>query len=411
MVLLVLMSGTWKPGIVFDLWGTPLPLQDSALVSVLAAANALLVRPSAKARQWGLKPQEPLLSDDSELQLLLRAVDGYALSKGSYSLQLRFVDDPATARQPRRGGERAAALLQVLAAPDAEDRVSAAAPKPADYLAGLRKDALRGARRQWREAHRRGGDGRELPSRELLAAMVQCLSGALFPMRLGPPTLRPENEDFYVGHTLGAAMTTLRQQAALELRHDARQRGDDAPAHDAAELASRFLRTLPRIRVLLDSDVLAAFQGDPAARSVDEVLLCYPGILAMIHHRVAHALYQLGVPLLARIVAELAHAQTGIDVHPGATIGAGLFIDHGTGVVIGETAVIGQRVRIYQAVTLGAKSFPTDADGKPIKGQPRHPILEDEVVIYAGATVLGRITVGRGASIGGNVWLDRKSVV
>jgi serine O-acetyltransferase len=125
----------------------------------------------------------------------------------------------------------------------------------------------------------------------------------------------------------------------------------------------------------------------------------------MIHHRVAHCLHRLGVPLLARIVAELAHGQTGIDIHPGASIDAGLFIDHGTGVVIGETAVIGKRVRIYQAVTLGAKSFPTDDAGHPLKGLPRHPIVQDDVVIYAGATVLGRVTLGQGASIGGNVWV------
>jgi serine O-acetyltransferase len=289
--------------------------------------------------------------------------------------------------------------------------MSATAPAPTTPDAGddlsTVVDELRAARRQWREAHRRGSDGRELPSRELLAGMVQCLSGALFPMRLGPPTLRPENEDFYVGHTLGAAMTTLRQQAALELRHDARQRGDEAPAQDAGELASRFLRTLPRLRVLLDSDVLAAYQGDPAARSVDEVLLCYPGLRALISHRIAHELYTLGLPLLARVVAELAHAETGIDIHPGATIGSGCFIDHGTGVVIGETAVLGERVRIYQNVTLGAKSIPTDGDGLAVKGQPRHPVVEDEVVIYAGATVLGRVTIGRGSVIGGNVWLTR----
>ena len=268
-------------------------------------------------------------------------------------------------------------------------------------------EALRGRRQRWREAHRRGGDGRELPSRELLAEMVQRLSGALFPMRLGPPTLQPEGEDFYVCHTLGTALTTLRQQAALELRHDARQRGDGVLAGDAAELATRFLRTLPAVRELLDSDVLAAFQGDPAARSVDEVLLCYPGLRALISHRLAHELYRLGLPLIARVVAELAHAETGIDIHPGATIGPGCFIDHGTGVVIGETAVLGQRVRIYQNVTLGAKSFPTDEAGHPQKGQPRHPIVEDDVVIYGGATVLGRITIGRGSVIGGNVWLTR----
>ncbi|MBI3346860.1 MAG: serine acetyltransferase [Burkholderiales bacterium] len=287
-------------------------------------------------------------------------------------------------------------------------QASPSAPPPAaseDLPAVV--EALRAARRRWREAHRRGDDGRELPSRELLAAMVQCLSGALFPMRLGPPTLQPENEDFYVGHTLGTALVTLRQQAALELRHDARQRGDGVPAADAAELAGRFLRTLPAVRELLDGDVLAAFQGDPAARSVDEVLLCYPGVRALISHRLAHELYGLGLPLIARVIAELAHAETGIDIHPGARIGAGCFIDHGTGVVIGETAVLGERVRIYQNVTLGAKSFPTDGDGHALKGQPRHPVVEDDVVIYAGATVLGRITLGRGAVIGGNVWLTR----
>ncbi len=280
-------------------------------------------------------------------------------------------------------------------------------PTPGEELQSV-VEALRGARRQWRDAHRRGDDGRELPSRELLAGMVQCLSGALFPMRLGPPTLQPENEDFYVGHTIGTAMATLRQQAGLELRHEARQRGGDAPGPEvAAALATRFLRTLPAVRVLLDSDVLAAYQGDPAARSVDEVLLCYPGVRALISHRLAHELYKLGLPLISRVVAELAHADTGIDIHPGATIGSGCFIDHGTGVVIGETAVIGERVRIYQNVTLGAKSFPTDGDGNLVKGQPRHPIVEDEAVIYAGATVLGRVTIGRGAVIGGNVWLTR----
>ena len=279
-------------------------------------------------------------------------------------------------------------------------------PAPGDDLQSV-VEALRNERRQWRDAHRRGGDGRELPSRELLAAMVQGLSGALFPMRLGPPTLRPEDEDFYVGHTLSSALMTLRHQAELELRHDARQRGEAEPTGDAAELARQFLRTLPGVRVLLDSDVIAAYQGDPAARSVDEVLLCYPGLRALISHRLAHELYKLGLPLIARVVAELAHADTGIDIHPGATIGSGCFIDHGTGVVIGETAVLGERVRIYQNVTLGAKSIPTDGDGHAVKGQPRHPIVEDEVVIYAGATVLGRVTIGRGAIIGGNVWLTR----
>ena len=270
-------------------------------------------------------------------------------------------------------------------------------------------EGLRAARLRWREAHRRWDTGgRELPSRELLADVVKHLAGALFPMRLGPPDLQPDGEDHFVGHTLGIALARLRQQVQLELGHEARLRGAAPPAaREATELVSAFARRLPAVRELLDSDVTAAFQGDPAARSVDEVLLCYPGLHALISHRLAHELYRQGVPLIARVIAELAHAHTGIDIHPGAQIGPGCFIDHGTGVVIGETAILGRGVRLYQNVTLGAKSFPTDGDGHLIKGQPRHPIVEDDVVIYAGATVLGRITLGHGSVIGGNVWLTR----
>jgi serine O-acetyltransferase len=158
---------------------------------------------------------------------------------------------------------------------------------------------------------------------------------------------------------------------------------------------------------LLESDVRAAYEGDPAAKSLDEVMLCFPGIAAITYHRIAHTLYRLKVPLLARIISEFSHSSTGIDIHPGAKIGKSFFIDHGTGVVVGETSVIGERVRIYQGVTLGAKSFPVDANGVIIKGADRHPIIEDDVVIYAGATILGRITIGKGSSIGGNVWLTR----
>ena len=269
---------------------------------------------------------------------------------------------------------------------------------------------LAGVRQQWRASQQRSTEpgGRELPSRDALAQILDGLRGVLFPMRLGPADLRQESEDFYVGHTLDTVLHALLAQVRLELRYAARHldSADEAALEaQAVQTVRTFSHSLPRIRALLDSDVVAAFKGDPAARSVDEVLLCYPGILAMIHHRVAHRLYALGVPLLARIVAELAHGQTGIDIHPGATIGAGFFIDHGTGIVIGETAVIGERVRVYQAVTLGAKSFPTDARGNPRKGLPRHPVVQDDVVIYAGATVLGRVTLGAGATIGGNVWL------
>ena len=269
--------------------------------------------------------------------------------------------------------------------------------------------ALHAVRNEWRDAQRRSREpgGRELPSRDALAQIVEQLKGALFPMRLGPPDLRHESEDFYVGHTLDAALQALLAQARLELAWGQRHAPLSEAALDeqVANAVREFASALPGIRRLLDSDVLAAFQGDPAARSVDEVLLCYPGILAMIHHRLAHQLYRLDLPLLARIVAELAHGQTGIDIHPGAQIDAGFFIDHGTGVVIGETAVIGKRVRLYQAVTLGAKRFPTDAEGNLQKGLPRHPLVEDDVVIYAGATILGRVTLGKGATIGGNVWI------
>ena len=272
---------------------------------------------------------------------------------------------------------------------------------------------LRAQRERWRNVVKRSREpgGRELPSREAVALIVDGLRGALFPMRLGPPELRQgqESEDYYVGHTLNTVLHALLVQARLELRYEARQNGHaetDVEAK-AQDTVNAFASSLPHIREILDTDVQAAYHGDPAARSVDEVLICYPGIEAMIHHRLAHELYRLGVTLLARIVAEKAHGETGIDIHPGAQIGAGFFIDHGTGVVIGETAVIGERVRMYQGVTLGAKRFPTDDKGNLQKGLPRHPIVEDDVVIYAGATILGRVTIGRGSVIGGNVWLTR----
>jgi len=270
---------------------------------------------------------------------------------------------------------------------------------------------LHAARQHWRtRQHRsRDGGGRELPSGETLREVVAQLCGALFPMRLGPPDLRQESEDYYIGHTLDTAFNALLRQVRLELVYAARHEQASAAEIELKSIGivQAFAHTLPEVRRLLDADVEAAFRGDPAARSVDEVLLCYPGVHALIRHRVAHQLYRLGVPLVARIIAELAHSETGIDIHPGAHIGAGLFIDHGTGVVIGETAVIGERVRIYQAVTLGAKRFEKDESGSLLKGEPRHPVVEDDVVIYAGATILGRITIGAGSSIGGNVWLTR----
>ncbi|MBS1187027.1 MAG: serine O-acetyltransferase [Burkholderiaceae bacterium] len=269
---------------------------------------------------------------------------------------------------------------------------------------------LRDARTQWRRSQGRLSEvsWRELPSRETLRSSVIELCGALFPMRLGPPDLRKESEDFYVGHTLDAALNALLAQVKLELAHASPQRSQPTDFHlesKAVGIVQRFAASLGKLRIQLDLDLVAAYRGDPAAKSVDEVLLCYPGVIAMIHHRIAHRLYKLGLPLIARIVAEIAHSETGIDIHPGATIGNSFFIDHGTGVVIGETTIIGDRVRIYQAVTLGARRFPTDDSGDLQKGLARHPIVEDDVVIYAGATILGRVTIGQGSTIGGNVWI------
>jgi len=262
-------------------------------------------------------------------------------------------------------------------------------------------------RHRWRSAHshhaEHGVEG--FPSRSRLAKVMDELCGVLFPLRLGPEHVRLHNEDEFVAQSLRIALSRLQAQIRLELNYGRMTLAPTRIDGEASSIAVAFAHHLPKLRRLLDTDIEAAFRGDPAARSFDEVLICYPGLLAIIHHRLAHQLHQLGVPLVARIVSEIAHSKTGIDIHPGAEIGENFFIDHGTGVVIGETAVIGSNVRLYQGVTLGAKSFPADADGNLLKAIPRHPIIEDDVVIYAGATILGRVTIGRASEIGGNVWL------
>ncbi|MEI8362941.1 MAG: serine O-acetyltransferase EpsC [Betaproteobacteria bacterium] len=262
------------------------------------------------------------------------------------------------------------------------------------------------------ESRKRRDKPPKLPSRKALQSVVEGLAAALFPNRLGLPDLKDEGIDYFVGHTLDVALRELLAQVKLELNFAADTRSQleqNLSSSDIIktpiEIVREFAKQLPTVRVLLDTDIKAAYEGDPAARSIDEVLVCYPGILATIHYRLAHVLHSLDLPLIARMITEIAHSATGIDIHPGAAIDESFFIDHGTGVVIGETAIIGKRVRIYQTVTLGAKRFPTDEDGNLIKGNVRHPIVEDDVVIYAGATVLGRITIGRGSAIGGNVWL------
>ncbi|ODT76726.1 MAG: serine acetyltransferase [Nitrosomonadales bacterium SCN 54-20] len=247
----------------------------------------------------------------------------------------------------------------------------------------------------------------KLPSRKVLVGIADGLRAVLFPNRLGMPDLTNESVDYYVGHTLDVTLRELMVQVRRELRFADADATGNSERERAAGITQAFAQRLPHIRSLLESDIQAAYEGDPAARSVDEVLVCYPGITAITYYRLAHELHRLGAPLIARMISEIAHSSTGIEIHPGAQIGGFFFIDHGTGVVIGETAVIGEHVRLYQAVTLGAKRFPVDEHGALVKGNLRHPIVEDDVVIYAGATILGRITIGRGSTIGGNVWLTR----
>ncbi|MBI2567928.1 MAG: serine acetyltransferase [Candidatus Schekmanbacteria bacterium] len=247
-----------------------------------------------------------------------------------------------------------------------------------------------------------------LPSRREIRLLTEAIRAAIFPgfFSTGSATSGSPRA------SLTAALRTIQANLCEQIRRalcfvhfENGEDGDLEAAADDAALA--FLNRLPQVQRLAVTDVEAAYVGDPAATSRDEVVLCYPGLRAITSHRIAHELQALGVPLLPRMIAELSHGTTGIDIHPGATIGEAFFIDHGTGVVIGETCVIGKRVRVYQGVTLGAKSFPVDASGNPVKGVPRHPIIEDDVVIYAEATILGRITIGRGSIIGGNVWLTR----
>lgn len=245
-----------------------------------------------------------------------------------------------------------------------------------------------------------------LPSRDAVIKITESLRTALFPGYFGFSELTPENIRFHVGHTLDGVQRGLREQIKRGICFACQDSGCCADCEERShKITEAFINRLPVLQHRLARDVQAAFEGDPAATSPDETIFCYPGIFAITNHRIAHELHLLGVPILPRMITEYAHSLTGIDIHPGAEIGEGLFIDHGTGVVIGETCIIGTRVRIYQGVTLGAKSFPLDKDGKPLKGIPRHPIIEDEVIIYAGATILGRIVIGKGSVIGGNVWL------
>ncbi|MEO7425971.1 MAG: serine O-acetyltransferase EpsC [Fibrobacteria bacterium] len=257
-------------------------------------------------------------------------------------------------------------------------------------------------------------EGCHLPGRDAVSQVLDQLLGVLFPGVFGNQVVREGELDDFLVESLASIRQALSRQIAMALDFRASGTGpllaNDprclANTAKGAEIALAMLEKLPGIRQILGEDLLAAYEGDPSAGSVVEVLMSYPFVQAISTHRIAHELYREGIPLLPRMMSEVAHSRTGSDIHPGATIGPGFFIDHGTGVVIGETAVIGRGVKLYQGVTLGALSFPKDPDGNPIKGIKRHPNIEDNVTIYAGATVLGgKTTIGKGSVIGGNCWI------
>jgi len=250
--------------------------------------------------------------------------------------------------------------------------------------------------------------GIHLPGRDVIHGLLDELVAVLFPGCHGGVAVTGRRMRPYLEEKLAGVAASLKTHVTHafqyqckfdKCRHcgDCRKKADDAVA--------TLVESLPEIQKTLEKDTLAAYEGDPAAKSTMEVVMSYPGFQAIVTHRIAHALYRKNVPLIPRIMSERAHSRTGIDIHPGATIGPGFFIDHGTGVVIGETSVIGKNVKLYQGVTLGAVSFPKDKHGNPVKGIKRHPNVEDNVVIYAEATILGNITIGADSEIGGNVWL------
>ena len=240
------------------------------------------------------------------------------------------------------------------------------------------------------------------PDKEIVTDMIGKLMRIVYPGATREKAYRIYNARHNLSMLIEDVMYNLNKQLTLLYTSEL---GEQAAAEKAQELSVAFFRAIPEVRAVAQTDVEAFFEGDPAAFSVDEIIFCYPGLFAVTVYRLAHVLYALGVPLLPRIMTEHAHSVTGIDINPGATIGKSFFIDHGTGVVIGETAVLGDNVKLYQGVTLGALSFPKDSCGKIIKGNKRHPNLENDVTVYAGATILGDVTIAHHSTIGGNVWL------
>lgn len=253
-------------------------------------------------------------------------------------------------------------------------------------------------------------DGDPLPSAPALAEIVELCRAILFPGFYGKSTLNSRTLPYHIGVCLDRLNHLLTGQVLAGLCFQSSEKVQACELTEKAQtIVAEFVRRLPEIRDILATDVEAAYTGDPAADSYGEIISCYPVIKAISSYRIAHELLLLEVPLIPRIITEMAHSETGIDIHPGAKIGHHFTIDHGTGVVIGATCIIGNNVKLYQGVTLGAKSFPLDDNGNPIKGIPRHPILEDNVIVYSNATVLGRITIAKGTVIGGNVWVTEST--
>lgn len=250
--------------------------------------------------------------------------------------------------------------------------------------------------------------GEPMPSIKMLSEIVDLAREILFPGYFDDSSVNPESIHYYLGVNTEQLFDLLSKQILAGLCFSCPKRDANKFAEhreNSMKMAMAFIESLPEVRRKLVTDVEAAFVGDPAAKSFGEVIFCYPAIKAISNYRIAHQLVKIGVPLIPRIISEMAHSETGIDINPEAKIDEYFTIDHGTGVVIGATSIIGKNVKIFQGVTLGAKSFPLDENGNPIKGIPRHPILEDDVIIYSNASILGRITIGKGSIIGGNVWV------